>query len=487
MILISGSQIYGFENYLSDKIPEFFHSYGFETQFSTDSYYVRNFVYGDENEVSAAFDENQKEIIDEAVNQYLYEKAAIIHDELLFAVENYDESYFNYEYTADAIEIPEESITAPVITQESTTMYSDDTSNSEPLTDENGETVPRNIEAARKVLEKCEGLEFLDYAALVRDSAFTEKEFIYNATIIISENYETEFILTNSEGYSKNEAEIRKQFLAQYSKQKEFNSSLADSEYQYAVSRLSTLKTFKYFVIDENGNTETNIEKDITAEEFKKNALNFPVYILYDDSGISIFGLSADMANSESLGFQHIKNSKIYIYLDTGIMADGNDSYSYLYNTYNKMLNTSARTIIIIAVMSLVSSFILLIAFLCLCGHKNSDDESVLAYIDRLPTDIHFILSIGAVAGLTVLAFWLGIELFESEIYTYLFYFYAPAILSVTFTASYLFFAEWLASTVRIKKAKQKFFSRMLISKLFFAIGRLTKKIFLSVCQLFQY
>ena len=121
--------------------------------------------------------------------------------------------------------------------------------------------------------------------------------------------------------------------------------------------------------------------------------------------------------------------------------------------------------------------------FLFLCGHKTDDEDRRTALIDKLPTDIHFILSFGIITGLTVLGGWLGIEAVEntSEVYSKLILMYCPLVISAIFTLSYLVFAEWLASTVRIKKAGQKFFSRMLIAKLIFATARLFRKTWRSL------
>ena len=234
---------------------------------------------------------------------------------------------------------------------------------------------------------------------------------------------------------------------------------------------------------DNKGNIETNEERTVTEEEFRNNAKSFPIYLFSDGSGESLSDLSIHMQNELRTKFADSENIKVLIYLDTGIMTEGNDTYSYLFHSYNNMLSSVASTDITIAIISLILSFILLIVFLCLCGHKKNDDDRQTALIDKLPTDIHFILSIGIVAGLTILGGWLGIELIESTTTMYLkiIQMYTPFIVAGIFTLSYLFFAEWLSSTVRIKKAGQKFFAKMLISKVIFAIVKIFRKIWYSI------
>ena len=327
------------------------------------------------------------------------------------------------------------------------------------------------------------GLELLPYAALVRDSAFTEAEFIYDTIISVNQDYDIGITLYNNNGYDMDETGIRKHFLAQYEEQKHNASSDAESQYYYSVSRLDRIKSLKYLVIDKDGNIQTNEERDVTVEEFKKNAQSFPMYLFSDGSGESLTGLADHMKRSLKDMLAETHDTNVYIYFDTGIMTESNDPYASLYAAYNEMLDSDARTNIAIAFISIIISFILLIVFLCLCGHKNNDEDRITAFIDKLPTDIHFILSIGIVTGLTILGGWLGIEMIENtnELYTKIFLMYSPVILAGIFTLSYLIFAEWLASTVRIKKAGQKFFAKMLIAKAIFALGRLFRKIWYSI------
>ena len=473
--------VYGFEEYLSGDIRPFYQSYGFETQLNSDLYYINELKYRNQSDVAIAFEKNKETIINEAVNYYLTEKAAIIHDELLFAVENYDDSYFYYEYTADAVDIPEDATVT--INQDPTTSPPSVIDNSEIVTDKNGERIPRNIEAAKKILQNYKGLELLPYAALVRDSAFTETEFNYDAIISVTPDYDIGISLYNNNGYNLDETEIRKHFLSIYESYKENESSSAETIYYNAVDRLSHIKSLKYFMADNKGNIETNEERTVTEEEFRNNAKSFPIYLFSDGSGESLSDLSIHMQNELRTKFADSENIKVLIYLDTGIMTEGNDTYSYLFHSYNNMLSSVASTDITIAIISLILSFILLIVFLCLCGHKKNDDDRQTALIDKLPTDIHFILSIGIVAGLTILGGWLGIELIESTTTMYLkiIQMYTPFIVAGIFTLSYLFFAEWLSSTVRIKKAGQKFFAKMLISKVIFAIVKIFRKIWYSI------
>lgn len=472
---IAAIEIYGFEEYLDGKYPVFTQSYGFRSKFSEDFYHVRNLIYNNSNYTDKAFEEHKDEIINAAVGSYLDQKAKIIEDELRYAVENYDDSYFNYEYTADAVIVPEINQIEPV-----TGLYAE-----ERTTDINGEEIPRNIEAAQKILQTAKGRDFLNYAALVREEAFNVSEFHYETLLDISENNHTSVHLTNL-NFHLDEQGIKKSLLQQYTNQWSNEKNFAESETESSRYMLSQIKTFKYYVIDDKGNVHSNIDTKPALNEIKKNN----AYIYFDGKTATLGNFTEGEKKYYNQVLDSTKNHEIYIYVDDELLKSSDDAYNNLWVAYIELQNTNAQSDIAIIVGSLIVSVILLIAFLCLCGHKNGEERCVTAYIDKLPTDLHFILSFGCITGLTVLAGWLGILSLESTAYYNLLLTYMPWVLSALLTFSYMFFIEWLASVVRIKKAGQKFFAKMLLAKLIFATGRLFKKLWekaKKVADLFKY
>lgn len=480
---VAAIEIYGFEEYLSGKYPVFTQSYGFRAKFSEDFYHVRNLYLNNASEIDKAFDEHKDEIINAAVGSYLDQKAKIIEDELRYAVENYDDSYFNYEYTADAVEIPEIDQMEPVteIDTETTTFSSSE----ERMTDANGEEIPRNIEAAQKILQTAKGRDFLNYEALVRDEAFNVSEFHYETLLDISENKHTSVHLTNWDFHS-DEQGIKKSLLQQYANQWSNEKSYAESEIESSKYLLSQLKAFKYYVVDDKGNVLSNIDNKPTLNELKKNN----AYIYFDGKTTALGNFTEGEKKYFNQVLESTKNCEIYIYVGDELLKNSDDAYNNLWIAYIELQNTSAKSDIAIMAVSLIASVIFLVAFLCLCGHKNGEKKCVTAAIDKLPTDLHFILSFGCITGLTVLAGWLGILSLESNAYYNLLLTYMPWVLSALITFSYMFFIEWLASVVRIKKAGQMFFAKMLLAKLIFLIGRLFKKLWKNakkVANLFKY
>lgn len=465
---VAAIEVFGFEEYLSGKYPTFTQSCGFEKKFDRDFYFVRKLIFNNANDTDKAFEEQKDEIINAAVGSYLDQKAKIIEDELRYAVENYDDSYFNYEYTADAVDIPETTQIQPNAEMETTTFASSE----EPVTDINGEDIPRNIQAAQKILQTAKGRDFLNYAALVRDEAFNISEFNYETLLDISENYKTTVHLYSSDFYL-DEQSIRKYLLEQYTNQWSNEKSNAKSEIESSEYILSQLKTFKYYVIDDKGNVHSNIDNKPTPEIIEKNN----AYIYFDGKNTALGNFSENEKKYINQVLDSTKNCEIYIYVDDELLKTSDDAYNHLWIAYTEFEDTNAQATIAIMTVSLIASVILLAVLLCLCGHKNGEEKAVTAYIDKIPTDLHFIASFCCITGLTVLAGWLGILSLESNSYYNLLLTYMPWVLSALLTFSYMFFIEWLASVVRIKKAGQKFFAKMLIAKLIFATGRLFKKL----------
>ena len=468
-------ETFGFEEYLGGKYPSFTETYGFRSQFSEDYYHVRNLLLNNTDEITKAFEDNKERIIKEALDSYLDEKAKIIENELRYAVDNYDESYFNYEYTADSVDIPDDPVVEEV-TDINASMQKD-----EPATDENGEEIPRNIEAALKILKTAKGRDFLNYASLVRDSAFNESEFSYE-TVIEIPGYNSAPIALRNTDFFDNEQSIKKLFLGTYDYYMTDTVYETEGIIESSSLNLSRRTTFFYYAVDKNGKIHTNADKKPTMAEIKKNR----AYITYDGKNILLGNLEKDQQEYISETLKTAEFRELYIYVNDSLLDTSDDAYAQRFITYNNLRETDARSTMAVMILLLVGATILLFVLLCLCGHKNGIKYPVTAFIDKLPTDLHFILSFGGIAGLSVLAVYLAIEFFEGAAYTNLMLIYLPWILSGMLTVSFILFVEWLTSVARIKKAELKFFTNMLITKFIFAFGRLIRKLFRKAVVLFR-
>lgn len=456
------SSIYGFKNYLDSNYKTYPSCMAFTDRFQAHTEAVVTLASTNTATLREELEAYADDAVNEAVNEYLDEKARIIHDELEYAVNNYDESYFNYEYAADAVEIPdeEELVTA---SQKANTEHETTTA-----------AIPRNIEAAQKVLKNCEGRDFLNYAVLVRDSAF-DADFDCSVAVTIDDSDSATLNFTAFDMKS-DESQIRYEFLSQYN---DFADAYIDarlSENSQAISSLPSLLNLKYYTVSKDGTVYTNIDGDApTADAIKAHT----IYAYFDGEKTLLSGIDESIR-------EHIGNivtvdgaKSIIIYLenqDNGKLPY-DDIYSQLLQAYHAYQSFSAKTLIVAAVFSLLIAFILLITLLCLCGHVNGKRECVTAYIDKLPNDLHLILSFG---GMTAVLVFTGLILDSIAPSDYRWFYYSDYFTPATaasLTLCWAILTEWLSSVVRIKKAGSSWFRHTLIAKLIFGIGRLFGKL----------
>ena len=468
VVIITSAQIYGFEEYFTDNIPAFYDTYGFRSQFSSDNFRAMQLINQNKQEIEEAFDLNEKAIIERAVNDYLNKKAEIIRNELEYAVENYDESYFAYEYTADTVTIPAAEETSSSVTVTTT------------------DEIPQNIAAAIKILENCSGLDFLKYSTLIRSDALTEKEYQYSDEVYLSEESGERYIrisFWNNSGYNLNESEIKKLCIEQYNSAKSNETATAEAESEFALALLSKLTAFKYYISDHKGNIYTNI-KNTTPDEFRNKALENKVYVLFNNT-LLMSGLNEDSEDFFKNSLEDKSGYIYYVYIDNEeINLYSKDTYGNLRYAYDNYLNGTAKTRIVSAFIYLIISIMLLIILMCLCGHKNDETKPSTALTDKIPTDIHFILSAGITVGIAIAGLWLGNEMYDTTSVMSLVYMYAPILLALIFTVSFLTLTEWLTSAARIRKSGEKFFSNMLIYRLVRFIARCIRKLTHTIKQL---
>lgn len=175
----------------------------------------------------------------------------------------------------------------------------------------------------------------------------------------------------------------------------------------------------------------------------------------------------------------------------------GDDAFSKAATDF--YMNTSRLGVLLLAAMLLLGAALLLSIYLILVSGRIRGKEGVQrSSLDKIPTDLHFILS----WGISVFGFYFAFLLAES----YVFYdetsFYIRNIsllclgAGLVCAAVYLLLIEWATSTAKNTKAGKSFFRSMLISKFFvwckvkccavkktltFKVKRLPKKAWLFV------
>lgn len=441
-----GMYFLGVENVLENKKPDFFLTNPVVSQVKSDIFTAiglgRENISIYENEIKA----RKTEIVDKIADKFLDNKAAMIKSELEYAVENFDDSYCEYN---DTVPVTEEG-------EFTTSVYvpSD---------------YPESIKLAVQVLANAKGRDFLKYDALVRTEAFAAAE-PFEEIIVFVDDSRFNFHVDVDYGYD--ETNVKNYISICYDEAAE--AFLEDFRVdRYSADQLSGRENLKYYVENYDGEVFSNIDS------IPPNIRNHKYYLFNAGDRVEVKGL-------EPYNFQEFLKAnpckKLCVYFENDIIY--NDIYKGLYDAYNRNLSVNFNKLIIVFGVTLVLSMILLVLWLSLCGKKPDKDGVSTSRIDRLPNDIHFLLSFGLIALLSVgvCSFvyynWHDVFFFEKMLEKFLYVLlFAYLLLSVAV------FSEWLSSVVRVARSKTGYFKNTVIARVF----RWFKKLFLKLKAVFTY
>ncbi len=430
----------------------FFESDGFLDRFQMDFYYCLNISANNANKLTAEFDAQKETVTDNILNEFLNYKSSIIEDELRYAVENWDDSYYEYDDEID-VTLPEEYATKVYVN-----------------TDD-----PESIQTAQKILVNAKGQEFLLYESLVREEAFQK---YYNASY--RPNVSDEFSTITPDLYFDLQLNFTKeQALESISQQYDaFVREVIENNYGVSLNQLSALESrenLKYYIVDFDGNVYANIER------IPQNLKNNERYILankgnYDVKGFVLSNFSDILENSDY--------NVLCMYFDESFEAD--DIYGRLYETFIVARSEKVIDIIACFAVMLVIAVIMLVVWLRLTGRKAGSDKAKLSFIDKLPTDLHLAAVIGLYIFLYVCmhdALDFGTEFFDSFIFTRDFL----ILISCVFVLVFMIFTEWLSSVVRIIKAGDSIIRKSLIYMILYKFCCGIAYVFRKLKKLFEY
>ncbi len=474
------ADILGFKNYVKGNIPSFTESQRFVYEINKamfDLLFIKQNNIGAFEEIAKA---KKEEIINNAVNAYFDRKAYIIKSELEYAVNNYDESYYNFEDSADGINATDyysqngsESVTST--TDRTVSGFSD------------YENAPKNIQEAMYALENCKGHEFLSYEQLVRSEAF-EVDFSHSEQIEIGEEYKIDIVLSSDMTASET-VTVKNAFSKQYDEQID-NQNPLYTDYLYdTYINLERRPNIKYYIESADGTVETNLDNAPDLDLIKKSGKIY-AYCGIDENGgrISDAGGFSNKNSEENIKSMITSGDGTFLmYLD--INPDGTfaeeDIFSALLDAYNVRQNPPKAALIIFeCALLLVFSIVFLILFLIKCGYKAGADTVSTAYIDKMPTDIHFIIFSAVIIAILFLIYAFFQSVLSDITLEWLYYSdFSLLISDIALTFAWLAFIEWLSSTVRIKKAGQSWLKNTLAAKIFYAI----KNLFLKIKKIFAY
>ncbi len=395
--------------------------------------------------ISQELSKNRESYVSEALNKYLDEKARIIKNELTYVAKNYKTDAYaysayglssNYSYNIPDTDAADQKY--PV----------------DPY-------APKVVQTVQKILNYADGREFLKYENLVRETAFTEGGFSFSKKYYV--NGEAFDIYIRNENLL-NDAETEKDFL-----ESEFDSSVenkaykADSEKSNAQAKLEKTVNLKYYA--RKGDKVATNMADPDAE-LAAVATHKAYYFRGEDGYITEgFDLGDDYLSScDTAAF----------YIADGI--EQGDEIGSLYDIYN---GTKSANIFPDAILMLVSFILAVSALVCLLnlsGHKIGEDGIALSFIDKIPGDIHTVISGGIIAAICYAFFLLADYAVIREDAEVLLYAkkWVYLVFGSVLAALWLVLAEWLCSLARIKKHSGSWVKTFIIYK---ALAWLFKKI----------
>lgn len=172
-----------------------------------------------------------------------------------------------------------------------------------------------------------------------------------------------------------------------------YNTSDNEDEYYNLIDNfcnLSGVKTLKYYIINtENNDILTNFDEADSIDNLLDNH-KFAFQII-DGTCESTNTLSAEYFLNED-------GMNGYFYFD---VDDDEDPYDYndrlaeIINVANQAKEINVKLYGIIAVALAILSVVLAIAYLSICGNKDENGKIKQIFIDYVPADIHFIISVG--------------------------------------------------------------------------------------------
>lgn len=466
--IIVGVCIFGFEAFGNDKQIEFFSSDAFRSTFKQDFINSVNIASVDKDAFYKEMEKYKKQTVDEVYNDFLEAKAEIIGEELYYAVNNWDADYYQYEDSVNDIENTE----VTTVTVSGNVILGKVDSKKFKLPDDAGKYIsvpdyaPENIKVASYALNTANGIEFLKYEPLVRKSAF-QGEFFINKTV--AEHYLYDFGIYYSLTEKELKAEIEKIYDSQTKDIYEENHSIESTKAAMKDSALN----LKYYLVDFDGEVTSNID------EIPSNLSNKSHFILANGANIKVKGFE-DEVFTERLINNQVKT--LCLYFDEEFKE--NDVYGTLYKMYGVAKDQNINLLCIELAAVIIMCLAFLIIWLKLVGKHSVADKAKICFIDKMPNDIHFLLSFGIIGGLTfgIITLWLY-ELSDVFLYSTLLLEWESLLSYAYIILVFCVFTEWLSSVTRIKRAGEKYFKNTLIYKVF----GLIKKVILKLVKFLGY
>lgn len=406
-------------------------------------------------------------MVKEALESYKEKKADAIRAELLYVAKSfygeynseegllYDETsgYFNNEAALKRFRsIVDELGDAPV-----QSVVTED------------ETAPLNILAAQKILNRIQGTDLLAYADCVRSSAFLDNSWNYTNTSLAESTaasvYGRPMFSAQTEDLSLSEQDAAKVITSDFDVLINNYATAFTRDSEMSKELLKGCVNFKYYV-----------RNDITGEEFgnvrsSEGLSRRKVHFAMSEGETEAIRLESILTQEVEKLFAESKNYTVYFWLEDTLQPG--DGYYDLNMYYEKATSVQPGRLAAISVVYLALSIVFFVILMCLAGHKNGVEGISVAFIDKLPGDVHLLLSVGVCTGIVTAVAAVLISIWESSGYTYayehtaalrLFWsWWIPALAAVVTGVCAFIAIEAIASVVRTLKAGKPWFRKFII------------------------
>lgn len=226
------------------------------------------------------------------------------------------------------------------------------------------------------------------------------------------------------------------------------------------------LDKVKFYAEFSDGSTVGNVEN---GEEFKAGVRSGNYFII--ENGVQETGgnasISENIIDYISCGTDMFNNIKLYMSLNNAY--EGNDKYGELGVEVQSSLTENPISLLALCIISAFGLITMAVFSVRLAGHKNGEIKTAL--IDKMPVDLHFILS-GVITVLLAFCYvYTMSERFMFYLHNNVNYFSASfdesvfilVLICAEGCGIYLAFIEFCTSVARSVKAKERLFGRTMI------------------------
>lgn len=243
-----------------------------------------------------------------------------------------------------------------------------------------------------------------------------------------------------------------------------------------------------YFVNKKTKNVYTNLdESQIKNEEYKSFVKNND-YAFQSVGGKYEVTSSLNDEDFKPLSYieeSELKNFDIYWAYNFDVNDTINDSYTRSYNFWksNHSINYISKAMSC-AVLLLIALAFMIVTYV-ICGKKDRNGKVKRAFIDYVPTDIHFIITSGLITGGIILILFLFDELYREITYSSASNFFdlISNAIYLLCTAIWLLLIELTTSFIRVCKSKKKIYENFLIFMIIKGLIKLDIKIFKKLSE----